>query len=358
MRKIPTITPLVVNDQEFKNYKEMCTYLELPILRGNSKKSQMKWLSQFFTVEKDGQKLKVTEVIKPLYSLDDFKQDKDILDKYIQTLLLRLFIEHEDNQMYISRSELWEKLGMVNKDYATSEYEKINKEHYYYKGYYFKEWIFNYFKSRVNQTLTNKLKQTLNHLQNRRLIEWRKVYIEINKRGHFVVDSPSKQQFILCCERKAIDDVIGKTVIQNTNNGKMVERQSNMSDVYSHGKFKEYEKQLNKYLAKRNIQGVYKKYHIILNDKDLLTEALKIDYGVLCRKVNERTVSIINKGAGSADIKYPDSKANIGEIQRWLTQRLIYLGWHTEHFFDKPLEEEETTAVTELEKDIPWKQTA
>lgn len=351
------ITPIITDGQIFKNYKVMCNTLGLPILQGNSKKSQMNYLSQFFKLKQDGQKLTIVKVLKPIYSKEDFQRDNDILDNYIECLLLKHFIDQEKTEIYVSKSKLWLQLGMINKDYSTAGYETINEEHKRYNGFYFKEWIFNNFKSRVNQTITNKLEQTLNHLQKRRLIDWDKVYFEITEHGdHYIVDSPAKRRFIMSCERRAIDKVVGKTVKQKTNDGNEVERQSNLNDVYRMGLFKKYEKILNRYLWEKKIKGVYRKYHIILNEKELLEQALDIDCKTLCRKVNDRIVGIIDKGADSVGEKYSESKADVAEIQKWLTHRLIYLGWHIEHFFDKPIKENKTGA--ELEKDIPWKITA
>ncbi len=349
--------PVVTVGQVFKNYKEMCGYLGLPIMKSNSKKSQLKHLSQYFTLEKNGQELKIVDVIKPIYCKDDFQKDSDILDEYVETLLLQYFINHERIDIYISKTKLWETLGMVNKDYFTAEYEAINNEYHRYHNYYFKEWIFNNFKSRVNQINSNKLHQTLDHLQKRRLINWRKVYVEINSDGHYIVDNPAKEQFIMSCERKAIDDVFEhKPIEQHTNNGDVKERQSNISDIYRLGLYKKYNRKLNEYLKEKDILGIYRKYHIVVNEKDLLEEALTINCNSLCRKINERIVNLIDKGADSEANKYAESKTDIAEIQKWLTHRLIYLGWHIEHFFDKPIEED--NSVADIEKDIPWKQTA
>ena len=351
--------PVVTVGQVFKNYKAMCGFLGLPIMSGNSKKSQLKHLSQFFSLEKNGQELIVKDVIRPIYCKSDFQKDSDILDSYIEALLLQLFISAEKPEVFVSKTELWQKLGMVNKDYFKVEYEELNKEYQKTHNYYFKEWIFNNFKSRVNQINNNKLEQTLNHLQNRKLLTWNKVYIEIknDSNAHYVVDNPSKEQFIMSCERKAIDEVVGKVVTITTKNGKSIMRQSNLSDIYMRGLYDEYNKVLKNNLIQKNISGIYRKYRIRLNEKQFLEQARDIDYAILRRKINERIINLVDKGICSVAGKYSDSKTDIKEVQKWLTDRLIFLGWHFEHFFDNTIEENDCN-VAELEKCIPWKQIA
>jgi len=58
----------------FKNYKELCLFLDMPIKSGRSKQLQLSDLSRYFIYTKEGQKITITEIFKePLPSKTDLR---------------------------------------------------------------------------------------------------------------------------------------------------------------------------------------------------------------------------------------------------------------------------------------------
>lgn len=65
------ISKLTLN-QTFKNYKEMCSILEMPVKTGNGKRAQINELSRFCVLTNQGQKITVAEIFEePLEKIDN-----------------------------------------------------------------------------------------------------------------------------------------------------------------------------------------------------------------------------------------------------------------------------------------------
>lgn len=55
------IENLIVS-KEYKNYKELCKVLNVPIKSGDAKQNQLKWFKEYFSFHKNGHKIIIDEI--------------------------------------------------------------------------------------------------------------------------------------------------------------------------------------------------------------------------------------------------------------------------------------------------------
>jgi hypothetical protein len=117
---------------EFKNYKELCTYLEEPILAGTSKTLQLKIWSESFLWERAGHRFIITTVIKPLETRPYLRNRQSKWLANSAKLLLNRMLEivqeskttnkHTPSCITITTNEGYRLLGLCNNDFATLKY--------------------------------------------------------------------------------------------------------------------------------------------------------------------------------------------------------------------------------------------
>ena len=79
-------TNALKTNQTFKNYKELCEYLDEPIKTGKSKQLQLKDWERYFSYEKEGQKFIITEIFDtPTEKID--KRTNGNRSKYVQPFM-------------------------------------------------------------------------------------------------------------------------------------------------------------------------------------------------------------------------------------------------------------------------------
>ncbi len=121
---IDTAYKKLENGQEFKNYKELCNFLNQPIGAGNQKKYQLKEFERYFEYHKVGQKI----IIDNIYIEALTKYSRGLYSSLIQKTLLDLMAERLKNnkeEMLFSSMKIFEMLCMVNSNYR---YGKYNNE--------------------------------------------------------------------------------------------------------------------------------------------------------------------------------------------------------------------------------------
>lgn len=172
-----------------KNYKEMCTILEEPILEGNSKKAQLKEWLRYFDYERDGHKY----IIKEIYDIplpEDFS-DNDVYSKYIQTILTKYLKENGDGEFTMTQllklcgfvNEKWNNLTLLN------EYIENKNITYSQAIYYYNQLCYHVY------TYCNKaLIRCLDRLYKRGFLRWNKVlYIKVNNNIHVATKEETKK---------------------------------------------------------------------------------------------------------------------------------------------------------------------
>lgn len=103
--------------QQIKNYKELCLLLNQPEYGGTQKKNQLKEFERFFIYEKTGHKFLIKEIFNgPIPHVakcgNHSKYTQDI-----ETILLTHILQAKDKQLCVTKSELYELLGLFNGDY-------------------------------------------------------------------------------------------------------------------------------------------------------------------------------------------------------------------------------------------------
>lgn len=157
-----------------KNYKEMCSLLEVESTTGNAKISQLKEWSRYFDWEKQGNKFVIIE--KYIMKLPEDFTNNDVYSKYIQTILTKYLKENGDGQF--TMTQLLKLCGFVNEHY--SEVDAIDK---YIENqdisFTQAKYYLNQLCSRVRTYCHTALIRCLNRLSKRDFLRWHKVlYIQ------------------------------------------------------------------------------------------------------------------------------------------------------------------------------------
>lgn len=157
-----------------KNYKELCSILELPVLAGNSKKYQLKDLTRYFDFKKEGQKIIVLEVYSSPKEKEDKRIENSVYLKYIQIILMDLLVNRMDEKLSYStnKKQLYLDLGMINEKYKRNNIVQINNS---LSGYGITDYDLETFYDKCGSRLSDILESGLHGLENRRLIDYAKV---------------------------------------------------------------------------------------------------------------------------------------------------------------------------------------
>lgn len=108
--------------QVAKNYKELCSILEIKVEAGNSKKSQLKELERFINYHKEGNKFVIDEIFE---KIKEKERSKDIIlsninrGNYSKEMfpLVKDFVGINDWDVYFSKSYMMNSLKLKNKNY-------------------------------------------------------------------------------------------------------------------------------------------------------------------------------------------------------------------------------------------------
>lgn len=157
---------------EIVSYKEICNRLHLESKKGNQKTLQLKELQRYLEVEKIKSKFLITDIFnekKPLEPRDP--AGNAIYVKYIECVLLQYLSSVPGNQTYITKSNLWQLLGITNHKYSKYKYktELIKKEYpiltyFELNNFYQRSWSF----------IDKVVERSLDSLDRRALIRYQK----------------------------------------------------------------------------------------------------------------------------------------------------------------------------------------
>ena len=322
-----------------KNYNELCSTLDLPIVGGKQKELQMKNLERFCKYEKQGHKFVITEVYDSPYEKEDKRVNgnNSVFVTYIETLLLNQFIRNDGCKLTFTKRQLWEMLGMVNANYTKYfEKKKLAAELQVYEPR-LRQWHIDRFYSRSRKKLNDIVKSALNSLKRRKLIDYRDdVIVACKGKKQFEVTRPWQLEKILEIERETLDELVGATkkIIRD---GKEVTVPTDMRDILFNSDKKV---NLKKYLDLRNkklqatlgFDFIYKRYRIVCNRK-YLERGLAENEQMLRQALNLKVVDSVNELAqkdfdkNRADLKsgkihfiYPNYYM---DIQKLLSAKLL-----------------------------------
>ena len=154
--------------QVVKNYKVLCSLLEEPELKADSKKAQLKKFSLYFRYNRDGQKYCIEEIYeKPK---EPPKKNTNIeYVKIIELLILDELAQSKNNgEIFLSKNQTLKELKMINQNYAhyKTRTDKLNEVTNIPNK------TIDDFYASANSTLKRNLEKALDSLRKKSLIIW------------------------------------------------------------------------------------------------------------------------------------------------------------------------------------------
>lgn len=300
-----------------KNYKELCSLLEIKSSAGNSKKAQLKKLETYINYEKQGNKF----IIKEIYKKQKIKEDRRVGGySEMRTLILRLLdVSNQNNNIVLPINVLLRKLSMVNDNYAIARRsQKELSELLDIKQEYIAD-----FYSSTHKNLKRALETNLNKLQRERLIFWSNTImvcknkigdIKKNELGEFEVDEDGKlicdikQEFRVATQQE-------KEIILSTEKQVLTKYGfSEIGDIYKHCKSDSFYKEVYKRVKKScNINFYFLGYDITFIKENVEEELKKIDdNNSLNNQMNQVVKERIKNNTTTRIEKAKDKKVALG----------------------------------------------
>ena len=291
------IENLKVN-QEIKNYKELCSILEIKPTGGDSKKAQIKELERFIKYHKKGNKFIIDEIYsEPLPPIENLKNNKYSI--YIENLILHMLtkcpIDKKTKTISMSRNGLYLMLHMINENYnlgrnninSFSRYLNIPTATVYdfYNG--------------TSIKMKTAIERTLNKLKNQCLIDWEyKTSVKLRSSGIIRNATDSEINVILEAEREAI------TIL------KCKDKQ----EIFMRGKWNTFQDHIYEILKDTNIMYYFKIFyiHTTKDFRDMLLNEVELmeNQGELNAELYFSTIETAKKHNKKLNEKYKDSNPN------------------------------------------------
>lgn len=211
-----------------KNYKTMCSLLNCSICEGNSKKSQLKNWKRYFNYEKSGQKFIITEIYDTPFPSEDARKLKEgLYVKYIELLLLKYLSSCEGYQTKITKSNLYQILGLTNENYyklksADNPYAIANIKNSIKENCndIVTEFDIHHFQQRAEAKLNKILYTALDSMSKRFLIKYHTEYVlrvprEDGQSGYDLeIASPRQVSLILEAQHRILDSMGYENITQ------------------------------------------------------------------------------------------------------------------------------------------------
>lgn len=263
--------------QEFKNYKDLCKYLEQPTLSGNSKISQLETFSRHFEFEKEGYKIIITNVYEE--PLTEFS--KGLYSSLVQKLILDLMARQLNTnvkKLILSNGQLFELLCLVNENYKHGK----NNHHHLMELLDVNKLDVKEFYSNSESKLSNMIKRALNGLKIKSLIDYNYTTIICHEDsdGNSQISTATDQErrFILSVQEDMLKHYNCKDLIEVVLKEKWYPF---MTDTIKEINLRLEEKEI--YTGYNKILYYYKGYDIVFNDS-ILRERNKLNRFILDNK--------------------------------------------------------------------------
>ena len=107
-----------------KNYRELCLMLNLSNNGGTQKEANLKRIQRFCRYERQGYKYIIKEIFETPKDKEYKRGNNSKYVKLIETLLLNEFIIKGKDELFFTKMQLFECLGMVNHSYRLNCYRK------------------------------------------------------------------------------------------------------------------------------------------------------------------------------------------------------------------------------------------
>jgi len=328
----------------FKNYKELCKELEMPVKTSNSKKAQLKELQRYCKLIKSGHSFTVVEVYNtPLKKLDN-RGKNSIYNDLIQTLIIDYLLDSNKKINYITKHKLLKYLQMINDNYTycsknipyLSIYTNID------------EYIIQDFFNTSNSNFQHAIENALYNLRDKSIAISEKVIMVCNKNFIHKEATDKDKDIILQCEKEILNEFNFKelTHVRISNRWEdfkirlteLLQERSDIVFYYVSYKITANEKmyilneynylmqklidfymsdidkkdKLNEIICERLIQNAIRRKNLINNNKKI-NEARQINSYIEDNKI--LIDLLINKNA--KDIRIDISRIKQEEIEKW-----------------------------------------
>jgi len=277
---------------KFKNYKELCEKLKLPMKTSDSKKAQLKKLKYFCNLDNgDKYSLFFTEV----YSNPDLNIiEEKFMVKSIETLLLLTFLKQEETppSVILGTFSLWKLFGFINERYGNAAEEKK-----FLEANNISPEQLNNFKARTRRKFEDIITPALNQLERRALINYNSVKIIRIDTGDDII------------EREATDAELSR-ILSYERASLLKFECDDITEIWNKSLEKEYYSYLNNLIRNKEKECGWIKISngikIITNNKKWLKEGLdrNINELELKYKVNKEILSIVQKNAEAKLLNY------------------------------------------------------
>ena len=297
----------------YKNYKELCEVLEWKVANGNSKKKQLRILSEICDYEKQGNKFIIKEIYKNTEVHLDMrgKQDNNTAP-YVENIKLNivgeLLTKGINGKYVVGKGVLLRNVGLTNVNYSyckrrqnkLATYLEINKE------------IVNDYYNSVDSMLLGNLEKALKDLSNQKIIQYnttlllcKNIITNITYEHTTRIDefdeeietiTPIVQSDVVYVpatdEERIIITRIEKEILKDMN-------EKRLSDIILKGKSKEYYSKCYRKIRKEiNDLNFYFQAYDLVYDFDTLVEYLEDNgYDDWSRELSRNQSEIINMGA-------------------------------------------------------------
>ena len=275
-----------------KNYKELCSLLEIEPTTSNSKKAQFKELEMYIDYEKQGQKFVIKEIydkikekvdMRTIVKENDKRHDgnNNIYGEDIKQLLLLMMASSMDNEIILPISILLNKLSMTNYNYSLgrrnqdklSEVLKID-EKYVHEFY-----------DTTHSNLKRTLENNLNLLDRKSLLRWQTVrmickkiaVVQYNEFDEIEIDVDTNKVQYNIREEYSVATKEQDLIILEAENEVLEEMKlEDINDVFRHSATEQFYKKVNKIISKKaNIKYYFNGYKLIFNRNKIIKELEK-----------------------------------------------------------------------------------
>jgi len=285
---IPKLREYYKTSNTIKNYKEVCTILDMPIKGGRAKILQLEDLARYCKFTNDKHKFIFSEIYDEALEKIDHRKDLDKKgnnSKYVENikaLILHMLLKTDENGYRLTKVKLFELLGMVNELYAQDEHMK---EYLPTIDNRIQLFDINHMYFRADNKLTKILFDSLNSLKRKYLIRYNEIDIIVRTMANFKeshLESTTEEDEILqSAKYNALADMNLESLMQ----------------VILKFKTKEYKSRVNKYLNKYGIKYTYKQIELFYIKKDLMRELSIMEIKTNRKELNEKIIEVINENA-------------------------------------------------------------
>lgn len=284
-----------------KNYKELCSLLDIKVTTGKSKQLQLKEINRYIDYIRDDNKYIILEVYDtPIPTTVHSKYTR-----FIQNILLSYLSEKDIPVVYINKNELIRILGLVNNKYI--ECKKDNSK--LLKIPNMDEYNISEFYKRCDAKILSILESSLKSLKKRLLLDYSDAYkiYYLDSKGEYKykIADIEEHRYILSVKKRVLDSLHLDSEYQ----------------VYLDHRLKaEYYRRINKTVEHEMCwEGVFQCYQIIYNQNHVI-QALEEDRLLLNGEVRKYIDSQADRNYNKYNL--PDSYL---ELQKILSEVLIEL---------------------------------